>query len=176
MVGSLIAAIFAFTLRDSDEAVLTTTVPTPSDATTPAIVEAAPEPTPSPEPSPTKRERTGREEPTRTPESPVVQTSSSGSACSAGSAVSAWGSYPVATCRTWKPSTGLLTQAPLRTGTLTVTCQADLQEPNPVYTAGQTNTWWFRATADDGTWDWFPETALAQGATNQPVNGIALCQ
>ncbi|WP_425309205.1 hypothetical protein AADG42_10680 [Ammonicoccus fulvus] len=127
-------------------------------------------------PSPTPRERTGREEPNRTPDVVSVQSGSSGSACSATVRQSSWGAYPLGDCRTWKPATGLISGSALSTGPISVTCQADLREPNPIYTANQTNTWWFWAQADNGTWDWFPETALAQGASNQSVNGVALCR
>lgn len=175
LVGALIAGVLVFLLRDADPNTVVTDGPTsqPTEAVAPRPTTT---PTPSPTPSPTKRERVGRDEPTSTPDAPVVQRASSGSACEATSAESGWGPYPVGVCRTWKPATGLLTQSPLRPGTLRVTCQADLREENPVYTAGQTNTWWFWAQADNGTWDWFPETALAQGASDQSVNGVALCQ
>lgn len=121
-------------------------------------------------------ERTGRQEPTRTPTSVVVVTSSGGDACTTAGGLSGWGAYPAANCRTWKESSGLRTGATLSRKNLSITCQADLQEENPVYTAGQRNTWWVWTQADNGTWDWFPETAIAQGATNQPINGIARCQ
>ena len=121
-------------------------------------------------------ERTGRQEPTRTPRTVSIVTGSGGDSCTAAGGSSAWGGYPLADCRTWKDSNGLRTGAPLSRKSLSITCQADLQERNPVLTAGQSNTWWVWTQADNGTWDWFPETAIAQGATNQPINGIARCQ
>lgn len=87
-------------------------------------------------------ERTGRQEPTRTPTSVTVVKGSGGDACTSSGGGSAWGGYPAATCRTWKASSGLRTGATLSPQTLSITCQADLQEENPVYTAGQRNTWW----------------------------------
>ena len=130
-----------------------------------------------PTPTPT-RERTGREEPTRNPPpgSVSIVTGSAGDSCVIGSALSSWGGYPLASCRTWKASSGLLTGSALSRKDLTITCQADLGEQNPIFTAGQTNTWWVWTQADTGTWDWFPETAIAQGASDQPVNGVARCQ
>jgi hypothetical protein len=126
-------------------------------------------------PPPVPRERTGREQPSRSPGLVSIVTGSAGKSCATSTDLSGWGGYPLAGCRTWKESSGLLTGATLSKKDLTITCQADLQEQNPVYTVGQTNTWWVWTQADNGTWDWFPETAIAQGASNQPVNGIARC-
>ena len=57
-----------------------------------------------------------------------------------------------------------------------IACQADLRHPNPIYKATQTNTRWVWTQANDGTWDWFPQTAISQGAAGLPINGIARCQ
>lgn len=171
LLGSVLEGFGGGRASSAAEPTIETYAPAPTEqASLPGPVATTPEPTPTP------RERTGREEPNRTPDVVTVQSSSSGSACSATSRQSSWGSYPVGECRTWKPSTGLISGASLSTGTIAITCQADLRESNPIYTANQTNTWWFWAQADNGTWDWFPETALAQGASNQSVNGVALCR
>ncbi len=88
----------------------------------------------------------------------------------------AWGEYPVAVCKVWQPAVGLTTGAYLgKTDAQSVACQSDLGQPNPNYAAGQSNTWWVWTRADDGTWDWFPETAIAQGSSGRPINGIAVC-
>lgn len=145
--------------------------PTTSTATRAPVTTRPPVATTAPAPAP----RTGRQEPTRNPTGVAIQSTSSGTACSNTGQQSGWGGYPMASCRTWKDSTGLITGTPLGRGNVLITCQADVGEANPVYTANQHNTWWFWAQSG-GVWDWFPETALSEGATNQPVNGIALCQ
>ncbi len=112
-----------------------------------------------------------------TPQNPArvqVTTASGGKPCATG-ASAGWGSYPGATCTVWQRTAGLLTGRILSKRSIVVACQADLGTWNPVYTANQTNTWWFWARSDDGTWDWFPETSISEGTSNQPVNGVALC-
>lgn len=104
----------------------------------------------------------------------TVMSSAAGRPCLPGGA-SGWGTYPGGLCTTWQPSVGLTSGRALSKGSVVVACQANLGQPNPVYTAGPTNTWWLWARADDGTWDWFPETAIREGESAQPVNGVALC-
>lgn len=68
-------------------------------------------------------------------------------------------------CAFWQSATGLTTGLPLsKTDHKGIACQADLRHPNPIYKANQTNTWWVWTQANDGTWDWFPQTAISQGA------------
>lgn len=81
----------------------------------------------------------------------------------------------MANCSFWKSSTGLLSGEAASKGQIVVACQRDLGQANPVYTAKQTNTWWVWTTSDAGSWDWFPETAVSQGAPDEPINGIAVC-
>ncbi|MCE1179912.1 MAG: hypothetical protein LWW86_12920 [Micrococcales bacterium] len=89
----------------------------------------------------------------------------------------AYGLYLPADCRFWHESTGLV-----HGGTLSkdsphlVACQADLGRANPVFTAGQTNTWWVWVASDDGMWDWHPLTAVSQGESDSPVPGVSLCE
>lgn len=105
-----------------------------------------------------------------------IMSEADGRACDNVGSADDFGQYPAALCKTWKPSTGLTSAAPLSPGELLVACQADLGVSNPVFTEGQENTWWIWARSDAGTWDWFPETALSQGESMQPTNGIALCR
>jgi len=86
-----------------------------------------------------------------------------------------YGGYPAASCNLWKTPVGLLHEEPITKGPRRVACQRDLEVDNPVYAAKQTNTWWIWTTSQTGTWDWYPETAIKQGASDQPVNGVALC-
>jgi hypothetical protein len=86
-----------------------------------------------------------------------------------------YGGYPAASCDLWKTPVGLLHEEPITKGSRRVACQRDLDVDNPVYTPKQTNTWWIWTTSETGTWDWYPETAIEQGASDQPVNGVALC-
>lgn len=104
-----------------------------------------------------------------------VMASADGRACDNAGQPEGFGGYPAAACKTWQAASGLTTGAALSARELVVSCQADLELDNPVFTENQENTWWFWAQADDGTWDWFPETALSQGASMQPTNGIAVC-
>lgn len=87
-----------------------------------------------------------------------------------------WGDYYPARCKMWQPSQGLLTQTPLGKGPRVVTCQADLGKENPVFTARQRNTWWVWIVTEDGTMDWFPETAVSQGASGLPIRGVSVCE
>jgi hypothetical protein len=105
-----------------------------------------------------------------------IQQTSRGTACRSTAMPSEYGSYPLARCRMWHRSKGLLSGETLAKGGTTVTCQRDLDRPNPQYRTGQFNTWWVWTTSDTGTWDWFPQTAVAEGVSGQPINGIALCR
>ena len=105
-----------------------------------------------------------------------VVSGSPGTACGPAGAVG-WGAYPMGDCAFWQSATGLTTGLPLsKTDHKGIACQADLRHPNPIYKATQTNTWWVWTQANDGTWDWFPQTAISQGAAGLPINGIARCQ
>ena len=108
-------------------------------------------------------------------ETPEVVNDSGGKACQTTNATSDYGDYPVARCNLWKSADGLLSDETIRKGIARITCQRDLERDNPIYTPGQTNTWWVWTTSENGTWDWFPETAVAEGVSDQPINGIALC-
>ncbi len=114
--------------------------------------------------------------PPKPPSGPVTLANGNpGEACAATGGPS-FGEYPGASCKMWQPSTGLRSGKALsKTDVHTVACQADLGQANPVFAANQTNTWWVWTQADDGTWDWFPETAVSQGAANAPINGVAVC-
>ena len=105
-----------------------------------------------------------------------IQQTSKGTACHNTGMESEYGSYPLAKCRMWQRSAGLLSGDILAKGGTTVTCQRDLDRPNPQFWTGQFNTWWVWTTSDTGTWDWFPETAVAGGISGQPMNGVALCR
>ncbi len=105
----------------------------------------------------------------------VYQTKSTGDACPRVKTTT-YAGYLDARCTFWTPTAGLLTKEPLAKGAHLVTCQRNLKRANPVYTAKQTNTWWVWARSTGGSWDWFPETAIAQGASNQAINGIAVCR
>lgn len=87
-----------------------------------------------------------------------------------------WGGYRPAQCTMWKASVGLKSRAALPKGPRIVVCQADLGTANPVFTKGQRNTWWVWVVTDDGSMDWFPHTAVSQGESDRPINGIALCE
>jgi hypothetical protein len=113
--------------------------------------------------------------PARSGERAQVQQTSAGQACRITTMESEYGSYPLARCRMWQRSVGLLSGETLAKGGTSVTCQRDLGRANPQYTNGQSNTWWIWTKSDAGTWDWFPQTAVAQGVSDQPINGIALC-
>ncbi len=85
------------------------------------------------------------------------------------------GGYSKVTCHTAHPSKGLERKGALGVGSQWVLCQQDLGRANPVFLAAQTNSWWFWTLSDNGVWDWFPETALKEGASDSPANGIAVC-
>lgn len=108
--------------------------------------------------------------------SPEVWQYSAGSACSTSESKTVWGGYPRATCRFWKDATGATTDQIMAKGSRRIACQRDLGLDNPVYAKSQSNTWWVWAETADLAWDWFPETAIAQGESDQAVNGIAICQ
>jgi len=107
--------------------------------------------------------------------SPEVWRESEGKSCATSRSKTTWGGYPVATCRFWKKATGLTTGERVNKGTRRIACQRNLGIDNPVYTAKQTNTWWVWTQSAQGIWDWFPETAIAEGASDQAINGIASC-
>ena len=150
----------------------------------PVTSSEPPAPLPSTsEPLPSETDSPAREpmitDPPASPEDlgvePTVMDHADGKACRTSSKVVA-GGYPSATCRFWKKSQGLLSGEPLATGSQRIACQRDLDIENPVYTAKQSNSWWLWTTSDDDTWDWFPATAVAEGASDQPINGVALCE
>lgn len=143
----------------------------PSSSPADAPVTPDPEPTSEPPVEPSLTDPPGRE-----PLDAQVVRGSDGAACTPLRARSDYGDYPMAQCKMWQRSEGLLTGETLGKGAKKLTCQRDLDADNPVFKSGQTNTWWAWTTSDDGTWDWFPETAVAQGAPDQPINGIARCQ
>ena len=87
-----------------------------------------------------------------------------------------WGGYPAATATVWTATEGLISGETLSEGSVTVAAQRDLDIKNPTYAEGEINTWWVWAPSDAGTWDWYPATALAEGASGQPINGIALAE
>jgi len=130
----------------------------------------------TPSPTPT-RKRSVLDPPVRADEQPdptdVVSGSTEG--CTS-SSKTVYGGYPAAICYMWHATEGRLTGEPAKkTKNKVVACQRDLREKNPTYAKRQANTWWVWTTSTDGTWDWFPETAIAQGESNEPINGIALC-
>ena len=85
------------------------------------------------------------------------------------------GGYPVARCRVFVPTSGRSSGTAVPKGELEVACQRDFpSQPNPVYRANQHNTYWVWATSG-GEWDWFPETALAEGGSDLPLGQVALC-
>ena len=86
-----------------------------------------------------------------------------------------YGGYPAASCDVFKNPTGLLHEERVEKGRRRVACQRDLKVDNPKYSAKQTNRWWIWTTSEAGTWDWYPETAIKEGGSDQPVNGVALC-
>lgn len=146
--------------------------PAPEPATPSAFEATTPEvPTASP-----TRESSPDDAPARSPASVTVVRGAAGKACSTSTSRSDYGDYPLARCTLWRASEGLLHGETSSRGPREVTCQRDLGRENPVFRRGQTNTWWVWTTSDDGTWDWYPETAVAQGASDQPINGIAQCQ
>ncbi len=102
-----------------------------------------------------------------------VSGTSGGRACA--SADSSWEGYPGASCTFWQTPTGLQKGRELTKGSQTVACQADLGKENPVYRAGQENTWWLWVKTGDNSWDWYPETAITEGVSGKPVDGVALC-
>jgi serine/threonine-protein kinase len=83
--------------------------------------------------------------------------------------------YRKVICHTNHPSSGLHGAGVLGVGSQWILCQQDLGQTNPVFQTGQTNSWWFWTLSDNGVWDWFPETALVEGASDNPVNGIPVC-
>ncbi len=107
-------------------------------------------------------------------ETEVVRTSD-GTACRISDTALVYGGYPAASCNLWQRAKGLRTGELAKKGAKRVACQRNLGRENPVYKQGQVNTWWVWTTSTSGTWDWFPETAVAEGASSQPINGIALC-
>ncbi len=138
---------------------------------TPSATPTLSAPTPSASETPVTSAVTPKPNPTNVA---VVRTST-GQACAENGGASGYPGYPGAVCTFWQPSAGLTTWRTVAKGSRLIACQADLGVPNPAYAANQANTWWLWAQADDGTWDWFPETAIAQGDSGRPVNGVAQC-
>lgn len=97
-----------------------------------------------------------------------------GTGCEPTAVASGYGSYQRAVCTSMRAYEGIGGEI-LRAGRTWVVCQRNLGLPNPVYVAGQTNTWWFFTKSDNGMWGWFPHTLLAQGSDGRPINGIPLC-
>ena len=145
--------------------------PTEAPATTwPDVTDEATEtPSPSSTLDPPRR-------PDDTDQYAEVWDNSTGSACTTSESKTLWGGYPRATCRFWKSATGATTGEAIAKGSHHIACQRDLSIDNPVYTKTQSNTWWVWTESTSGTWDWFPETAIAQGESDQAINGIAICQ
>ena len=140
--------------------------------------------TETPEPSPTDPASPTAEPlitdppaaPDRTGVEPRVEDDSDGKACRTSDSRTLAGGYPAASCRFWKDANGLLTGDRIAKGSQWIACQRDLDVENPVYTAKQTNTWWMWTRSDAKAWDWFPATAIAEGASDQPIKGVALCE
>lgn len=105
---------------------------------------------------------------------PFVVDYADGKACTPSKSKKLWGGYPAASCRFWKNTEGLKTGESVAKGSHLVAAQRDLGVENPTYADKQSNTWWVWVESDNGTWDWFPATALVEGVTGQPINGIAL--
>ncbi len=97
-----------------------------------------------------------------------------GSGCVPTTVATGYGSYQRTMCTSMRSYEGLGGEL-LRAGATWVVCQRNLGLPNPVYVAGQTNTWWFFTKSDNGMWGWFPHTLLSQGSDGLPINGIPLC-
>jgi hypothetical protein len=89
---------------------------------------------------------------------------------------SGYGGYPAADCELFRRTTGLQTKEKASKGHIEVACQRDLRKANRDYRPGQTNTWWVWTTSDSGTWDWFPETAVVEGASDEPIGNVAVCR
>lgn len=134
------------------------------------------EPTPSPsitEPEPWSP----MDPPTRAEDAvdaTMVVSDAPGTACRS-STGELFGGYPAASCDLWKTPRGLLHNQQIDKGAKRVACQRDLGITNPKYLEKQSNTWWIWSRSESGTWDWYPETAIKQGASDQPVNGVAIC-
>jgi hypothetical protein len=192
LVVLLLAAVALLVLRPRDpvaagpEVTSSASDPAVGDASGPAVgplveepvsptTEAPPEPTATPSETPFE-EPSPDDPPEPFPTEVSVVRGSGGADCSSLETRSDYGDYPLARCTMWQRSEGLLHEEPLSKGAERVTCQRDLGRDNPTFKAGQTNTWWVWTTSDDGTWDWYPETAVSQGLSDQPINGIARCQ
>lgn len=144
-----------------------------SPASTP--VEQTPSPPAPTTPAPATPTSQVPSQPAMRTSSPQIIRSTAGEACITQSG-QGWGGYYPAACKMWKPSTGLITSAPLGVGSRVVICQADLGKENPVFTAKQRNTWWVWVVTDDGRMDWFPETAVSQGESGLPISGVSVCE
>lgn len=147
--------------------------PASEEAATPFVDPVTPTDEPTEPPIDTS---SPQDPPERFPKTLRVVENAGGMPCSTLPLRSGYGEYPLAQCTMWKRSEGLLHGKTLSTGPKKVTCQRNLDLENHVFKVGQTNTWWVWTTSDDGTWDWYPETALKQGLSDQPVRGIARCE
>ena len=147
--------------------------PASTDWASPSETESAYQ-TPSPEPS------SLLDEPLMPDDDGVeaeVWQNSDGKACRASKSNTTFGGYPVATCRFWQTPSGKVWEESIGgKGDHTVAWQRDLETDNPKYAATQANTWWVWAESELGNWDWYPETAIAEGASDQAINGVAICQ
>ena len=158
-VGVLAAALTAmYVMRPShhDSTIITTPVATVTSA--------------EPEVRLTDATRQPRTNPARV----SIAAGSGGKACTAGED-SGWAGYPGASCTFWQEPSGLGSGKAVTKGQWTVACQADLGRANPVYRAGQENTWWLWVQDQEGSWDWYPQTAIKEGASGRPVDGVAFC-
>lgn len=155
-----------------------TTAPSPTSSSSSAFSPTPKQPTPKPQPttgipntSPWANLIGAPGSPQGIEPDPI--TGAPGSGCSP--ATGSVSGYRKVTCHTGHASTGLQRQGVLGVGNQWVLCQQDLRRTNPVFQEGQTNSWWFWTLSDNGIWDWFPETALKEGGSDNPANGIPPC-
>ncbi len=102
--------------------------------------------------------------------------------CRALNQPAAYGDYPAARCTFFETASGRLTGERISAGegprneSKKVACQRNLRIDNPEFNSGQTNTWWVWVRSDDGSYDWFPETAIVEGASDRPLGAVAVCR
>ena len=143
----------------------TSAAPPPSASTSPSASKVPPKPRSRLDPPAAVRGRVKVVRPT-----PGVDD------CGATDRPSGYKNYPAGECRFFENTKGLRTKEKASKGPITVACQRDLKRENKINRFGGTNTWWVWTTSDDGTWDWFPETSVDEGASDKPIGGVALCR
>jgi serine/threonine protein kinase len=161
---------------NSPQASTASSTPSPSPSQTSSASASSPAPVPQPTTAAPPPDTNPEDPPATTTDRVKIVRNADDKPCQNTGEAGNWGPYPIAICNFWQTPRGLVTRERVGKGPKKVTCQRNLGRKNHEYLPRETNTWWVWTTSKSGLWDWFPETALKEGAPDQPINGIALCR